>query len=85
VQHNQRCARFSAQLHATHRRDGHDRATAQHRGAAKGAFLWWWARRHGGHNPLTLAHLILALLAAASGGGAEPGHWRGVLRGLPPL
>ncbi len=75
-------SRFSDQLLAHHRRDGHDRSDAFTRGQAKGAFLYWWARRHGGGNPLTCAHLGIALAAASAGFGAEPADWRGVWLGV---
>jgi len=80
---SRRVSRFSDQLCAHHRRDGHDRSDAFARGQAKGAFLHWWARRHGGGNPLTCAHLGIALVAASAGFGAEPADWRGVWLGLP--
>lgn len=77
-----RVSRFSDQLIARHRRDGHDRSNAFARGQAKGAFLHWWARHHGGGNPLTCAHLGIALVAASAGFGAEPADWRGIWLGL---
>ncbi len=74
--------RFTRALRAIHRKDGGDRADPDARGVAKARFLIWLARRHGGRNPLTLAHLLLALAVAASQRGDEPGSARGVLRGV---
>ncbi len=74
--------RFAAELTCRHREDSADRQDPLARGVAKARLLQRLARRHGRDNPLTLAHLVLALVAAAAGRGREPAAWRGVWRGI---
>ena len=73
---------FGQGLRAAHLNAAAGRAAAGERGAARASWFRQLARTHGRSNPCSLLHLGWACLTAATGAGQEPGHWRGILRGL---